>query len=614
MSRNQLPASLPITVGDSFYKRIVHDISGADWARLARLEPTFKDLIFEGFSTRIDKLARLVRQPRVETRLCRLLRTDALFFELVMDLWAEAQLLLLSFVEMLDPGFLLEHWIELKDLIGPERFLACLILTDRLEDPNVLEKFDERFWDRDLELGTLDLLLPTAAVWRELAADYPKVVESFEQCLWSAAKVAPPPPPAPAEDRPDRRQLRREQERRARVEARLEQSEGEKRKVEEDLKQVRAEAEALRGRLAQVEQEQQRRLEDELARERARWFQRYRAVDTAEQESYRSAIKGLDDLLNKADRALQLQAAADEQYGLVEEVARRLLRIEFYLQEMERIQAESLVVHVEVNRVRQAMEAEKERILRLPGSERLTSGREPLPTADPWRRRLRFLEQSPLSLAKLAKLKALLEQMEGLELLPDIQVLTEAVAQKERQIQERIYQQFQPAQPAAARGRPLSLDELVAGGQSRRYDLYVDGYNILLQLDLGQSAKDPRALAELRESLIARMVAKGRLFRKVFLVFDGIDGSRDRQGNVDIIYSDKHHGINADAIIIDALKKRRDQNSLLVTADREIIEATQQRVFGIIAPLHFYSLLFDLAPPEPGSPRPSAAFFNPGKV
>jgi hypothetical protein len=77
-------------------------------------------------------------------------------------------------------------------------------------------------------------------------------------------------------------------------------------------------------------------------------------------------------------------------------------------------------------------------------------------------------------------------------------------------------------------------------------------------------------------------------------VFDGIEDSRDRRANLEIIYTDKTRGNTADSIIIQALKKRNDNKALLVTSDQEIIKATESRVFAMVDPRHFYTFVFDV--------------------
>lgn len=593
MGQDQLFASLPITLPAAFYERLIRDIPAPDWVALIRSEPSIKELIFDGFSTRPDKLARLVRQPQVEVRLRRLLQLDLGFMGLALELWGHSRLMLVAFVEMLDMAFIIDNWTSLKDLVGPERFIACLALLGLLEDQDIVGRLNEQFWVRDLNAETLEILLPAAEVWDELRTEDPRAAELLGQDLW-------PPKPAgdglaiPDGSKDQTQQLQREQDRRKKVEAKLERAESNRRDLREELKKSRTETELLKKRLERLEQDFDARLHTELDQERSRWFNRYRGVEAEDLGRLHDERTRLDELFQKAERALELQAKADQEYGLVGDIGRRLIRLELYLRELERVHMDSLVVHTEVKRVRQALQVEQKRLLRLPAIDRVLAIHPNLIAADEGRRKIRFMESVPENLETLSKIKQALEQLAGLDLVPDLESIASDLDHKRRQIQETLYHRFHADVPADVSRSAISLDELVQSGESRKYDLYVDGYNIVLRLLGDRPAGDNRSLAGLREAFIEKVLAKRHLFRKIFLVFDGVEGSRERHGNVAIIYSDKRYDINADAVIMEALRKRRDKMSLLVTADREIITATEKRLFGIIEPLHYYSLLFDL--------------------
>jgi hypothetical protein len=105
------------------------------------------------------------------------------------------------------------------------------------------------------------------------------------------------------------------------------------------------------------------------------------------------------------------------------------------------------------------------------------------------------------------------------------------------------------------------------------------------------------SLTAVREQFIDAVARKSHLFRKIYLVFDGVEASSDHRGNLEVIYSDKTRGQTADAVIIDALKKRRDRQTLLVTADRGILDATDGHVYAIVDPYYFYAFIFGVELP-----------------
>ena len=128
--------------------------------------------------------------------------------------------------------------------------------------------------------------------------------------------------------------------------------------------------------------------------------------------------------------------------------------------------------------------------------------------------------------------------------------------------------------------------------------MYVDGYNVLLKLQGKGRVSSPLGLTAPREQFTAAVVRKSRHFRKVYLVFDGREDSRDRQGNTEIIYTDKSRGNTADAHIIQAVQKGKDRQVLLVTEDQEIIQAMEDRLYAVVGPYHFYMFVYDLPFPE----------------
>ena len=75
----------------------------------------------------------------------------------------------------------------------------------------------------------------------------------------------------------------------------------------------------------------------------------------------------LESLLQRTRRALELQRRADEEYGLISDIRAKMLEIDLSLNRIEAVYAGSLVVHKEVEKVKDALLAEKNRLLKLPG-------------------------------------------------------------------------------------------------------------------------------------------------------------------------------------------------------------------------------------------------------
>jgi len=215
------------------------------------------------------------------------------------------------------------------------------------------------------------------------------------------------------------------------------------------------------------------------------------------------------------------------------------------------------------------------------------------------RRQIRLLDVVPENLQRLSEFEKLLARFIDLGFIDDAQSLIEDVEHKKRQIMESLYAQHQTFQEQTSQGRHFeNIDDFVESGESRKYDLYLDGYNILLKLQVKNRSPSPLSLTALREPFIVAVVRKSRHFRKVYLVFDGQEDSRDRQGNTEIIYTDKSRGNTADAYIIQALGKRKDRQVLLVTGDQEIIQTIGDHLYALVDPYHFYLFVYDLPFPD----------------
>jgi hypothetical protein len=299
-----------------------------------------------------------------------------------------------------------------------------------------------------------------------------------------------------------------------------------------------------------------------------------------------------------ADKAFALQSRADEEYGSVAEISQKLLRVELYLWEIERIYRDSLVVHPEIARVKEALLKTREKILAIPGIEKVFD-REPDPALpDRLRQQLHLLDPLPHNLHRVLQLEEVLNRLAATGWIDETNRLISDVAHKKRQIMETVYARFNKNfERREMQPFHRNLDDLVRSGAARRYWLFVDGYNILLQVRSGGSEDHPASLAAMRQQFIAALARKSQLFKRVLLVFDGIEESHDKLANMEILYTDKTRGQTADAAIVALVRKRKEKEALLVTADREIIAATESQLYGVIDPYHFYAFVFDLEPP-----------------
>ena len=597
LAKNGFPGELPFRLPNSFFDRIIRDIPASGWVSLIHEEPILKESLLKGFSSSITKLAHLVRQPQVEVRLRRMLQNDPDLLKIVLGIWALEQSDVIDFIEMLDGSFLLDNFEALRDLLGPARFLACLYVLDYWNDTEFSSLLEEGFWDRSVERDTLEVLNPA---WTVLE----KLIEEFQDLPWLHEALAGPEgddtiqPKMSQEASPQT--LHREQERRKKVEIKLKKLQAEKERIKGDLTRYREENEDLRSRVATWEKEFESRLEKELAHQRRQWFQRYHASGVMKDATLEKAYKRFDGLLKRVDQAFELQRQADEQYGLISAVSQQLLHVELYLKEVERIYRDSLVVHSEVAQVKDALLHERKRLLNLPEIQKVFGQEPDLRPGAGLKQKLRFLEPVPENLSRIVNLEELANSLESLNLLEEAETVRREIQQKKSQVCEVLYHRFQPDKKKDA--EPISyqnLDDFVESGESKKYDIYVDGYNVLLKVQGGKNGISDASLRALREEFTAGVLRKRHFFHKIFLVFDGVKESREAQGNVEIIFSDRTRGISADTIIIRALGSRKDSKSVLVTADQEIIHQTERRVHASVDPFHFYMFVFDLSFPVP---------------
>jgi hypothetical protein len=575
-----------------FLNEIIRDIPATALIDLLKKNPTLRDTVLEGYSARANKLPQLLQQPALMTRFRRSVQSDPQLLETVLELWGQEKLSIVAFLELLDRSFLLDNWAQLKDLVGPARFLAALYLLGGFNDPEIPPRIDDAFWQRDASHETVEPLFPLFTIWGEFVQHYPEAQAWLESLGYTKPSCqAQTLPPAVNEARTPAEESHREETLRRKLNKKLAESQEEKNHLQEQASRYRKENEDLRKQIAEWESAFEHRVNEALAEQRREWYERYQKVDDAPFEEAEERIAGL---LRRAGHAFGLQRQADEKYGLIASVRQDLMQIELYLKEIERIFAESLVVHAEVAKVKEALLQERRRLLRLPGIERVLSKEPSSFSVEDLRRQIRLLKVAPENLPKIAPLQSVVNRLAALGFIEDPMPFLEEIQHKRRQIMEALYSQFQHPQKITPTGRHFkNLEDFVHSGESRKYDVYIDGYNILLKIHGENRALSDSSLAAIREEFIGAVRDAGKYFRKIFLVFDGIEYSRDRRGNVDIIYTDKQHGTTADAFIIRELRRRGDKLSLLVTADQEIIEETEDRVYALVDPYHFYAFVYN---------------------
>ncbi|MEN6485228.1 MAG: NYN domain-containing protein [Syntrophobacteraceae bacterium] len=584
-----LPSLPPV-----FFEQIVKDIPTDAWMSAFHDIPTLRDAVWEGLSTKPDKWPRLFPQPGPRSRLLRALRAGGSALEEILNVWGLENLPVVAFLEMLDREFLLDNLGSIKDLVGPERFVAGLYLLGRLEDPGFSGKIDEEFWHCAVSEETVEPLVPFGHILKNLLERFPGARPWLGR-IGAVPAEAAAPGPMPDDVREPAGRLHREEERRKKVELKLEKTRVEHERLQGEITRVRGENEELRKNLSEWENNFNRRVEEALDLRREEWHARFRVEEVRPLED---AARRLDSVLKRAERAFELQRQADDQYGVVPAVRRQLLQVVLHLKEIERIYADSLMVHPEVSRVKDALVKERKRLLQLPGIEKVLRAEPSLAVAADLREHVHLLDAAPENLPRIVQLQSIVTRLADMELIEDAQPLQDDLRRKNRQIMEALYDSFHPPQEALPANRsPRNLDEFVRSGEGKKYDVYVDGYNILLKLQHAGGGTRPPSLAAHREAFIEAACAKASLFRKVFMVFDGVEDSRDLRRNVEIVYTDKSRGNTADTAIIQMIRRRKDSLALLVTRDLEIIRATENRVFALIDPYHFYTFVFDVYPP-----------------
>jgi predicted RNA-binding protein with PIN domain len=586
---NEPPWRLP----SHFFEWLIKDIPAETWIRFIGSHPSLKEAVFEGFGVPARKIGRILRQPQIVARLQRIIRSDPAIFDEILQIWGQEHLDTMAFMEILDQNFLLENGRSLKNFIGPEQFFAGLYLLGYLKEMDFQGLINEGFWEHQIETEILEPLAPFWHLWNRFAQQYPQAKNWLEKGPALAKEKLEAPQEEPRHV--IREQLHRLEERCSKLQTKLNKAEDEKSQLQQENMRHRKEIEALKTRLTEIEKTSERQREEALTRIRALWFERYQSIDRG---SIPEAERTLDSLLRRTERAFDLQRQADEEYGSIAAVRQKMIHLELYLKEIERIYADSLVVHSEVARSKEALLLAKENLAKLPGIRKILKQEPALLTESDLRQRIRLLDATPENLPKISRLYSLLNHLVDLGFSDRTQSIFDDIEHKKRQIMESMHAKYETAQgPISQHHCFENLDDFVDSRASRKYDVYVDGYNILLQLEAKNRTAPSLSLTALREQFIDAVIRKSHHFHRVYLVFDGQKDSRERQGNTEIIFTDKNRGDTADAHIILAVQKRKDRQVLLATDDQEIIKAVEDRLYAVISSYHFYLFIYDMSFP-----------------
>jgi hypothetical protein len=571
-----------------FFEAMIKDIPAAIWVRILIANPIVKKDVLEGFSHQPGKFTKALSQSLVINRLRRRLPLDTNILKEALAGWEEDHPEILAYLTMLDGDFIAAHWRQLRDLLGPARFFLGLYLLGLFKRPGIPAILDDKtFWTQEPDEAVFEILIPSLSAWGAFIEKHPELSKKFLQSDKGADFAF----------ELDSEQTERKgkgkfdpelQERFKKIEKRLEKVLVDLNQAGDQVAHLKIENEELRRKLKESETNFERNLTQSIAARRKEWFERYQYLD---RESAARETSRLESLLQRTKRALELQKRADEEYGLVSDIRAQMLEIDLSLARIASVYADSLVVHKEVEKVKDALLTEKERLLKLPGIQKLAgniqeSGRDIVT-------QVHLLDPVPANLPKISRFQKVIAAISELGLAGDPELLREAVRHKRKQILERLYAQYEPDKSARKVDSHFrNLEDFVASGHGKRYDLYVDGYNVILRILAGEGDLLRNNFTQLREQFIEAATAKSRYFGRVFLVFDGIEDSRDVHGNVEIIYTDKERK-TADSAIIELISAKKDKKILLVTADEEIISSVQNRIFALIDPIDFYMFVFE---------------------
>ncbi|MDR3568285.1 MAG: NYN domain-containing protein [Syntrophobacteraceae bacterium] len=569
-----------------FFELIIRDIPPAAWDQILDSHPNEKKNILEGYSSRKARVSQILHWAPVRERLCRELQKNALFFERVLARWRVEKDINVSYLAMFCPDFISKNLWKLRDLFGPVRLCAGLCSLGLLDMEGVLEAIEvDAFWSRAPEAALFDILVPTLSIWGEFIEHYPDISEKFLDSKAGGGFLFDLESDSPAEEQNGAPAAGGAFKK---VEKKLKKVQAELVRATEQLGGLRTENEDLRKKMKECEADFENRLSSSIRLKRKEWFARYQSID---REGALKEAERIESLLQRTRRALELQKKADEEYGVLSDIRAKLLEIDLSLERIEAVYAGSLVVHKEVEKVKDALLSEKTRLLKLPGVERII-GADPRGAGEIVSR-INLLDPVPASLPKIKEMVKLSGALSEIGLANDPARVEEAVRHKRRQILERLYFQFEPKRKASARNTgPRYLDDFITSGQSRRYDLYIDGYNVLLRAHGEDGHFTRQEFTKFRNRFIEAVSAKSANFSRVWLVFDGVEESSSVAANLQIIYTDK--AVNsADEVLIEKIEARKDSKVLLVTGDEGIISAVEEKIFALIDVADFYMFLFD---------------------
>ncbi len=590
MKEKPAPLEILSKVPVRVFERLVKDLPAESLAEILKENPSIRKDVLGGFSLRPKNIAQTLSSPVTIARLQRRLHGDMQFFNLVLDVWCEESTAM-SYLSMLDGDFVLARWKQLRDLLGPERFFLGLFALEAFEDERyagLLEK--ENFWTPAPDRTMYELFLLPLSVWSRFAAENPELAEKLDQDMgremrgllgidWPRYRGEQPAQASPPVPEPTKK-----------FEKKLQKKLDDLANANEQLSAFKTENEGLRKKLKELEADFNQKLRDSAAELKGEMFVRYRGIEPVK---LAADATRLTSLVERTKRALELQARSDEEYGLISEIRARLLEVDLSLDKIESVFANSLVVHKEVEKVKQALLDEKKHILSLPGIGRVVGKAHSGPEGE-LAGRINLIDPVPATLPNLDKLRSAVEVLSRAGLFGEASEIEEAIRHKRKQVLDGIYSRFVPRGDALKRGRPLprTLDEFVKSGESRRYDIFVDGYNVLLRAHGENEELVRQRFTELREGFVAKVIERAARFSRLYLVFDGIENSREVRGNTEIIFTDNRQR-SADAVIIEKISARKDKKILLVTADEDIIAKTRDRVFALIDPIDFYMFVFE---------------------
>ena len=563
-----------------FYELVIRDISAPAWGRIFEANPDEKKKVLEGYSIRSAKSSQIFHRPPVSERLCRQLQTNGAFLQKVLAVWRGERPAEISYLAMLSADFISKNLWKLRDLFGPARLCAGLFSLGLQGLDRLIETMEaDDFWSRAPEPALFDILVPTLSIWGEFIESHPEISERFLESTAGGGFLF------------DLEDCSKEGEQEEgpfkKVEKKLRKVQSELGRATEQLGVLRSENEALRKRMKECETEFEKRLGTALSVKRKEWFERYQSLDR--QGAAREAER-LESLLQRTRRALELQKRADEEYGVLADIRAKLLEIDLALNRIESVYAGSLVVHREVEKVKEALLDEKARLLKLPGIGKIIGSSDA--GAGEIVSRINLLEPVPANLPRLIELRKMAGALSEIGLTGDPARIEDAVKHKRRQILERLYFQFEPSKNAGRQKGARYLDDFIKSEESRRYELFIDGYNVLLRSH-AEGGHFPRGeLTKFRNRFIEAVSTKSKHFAKVWLVFDGVEESRTVAANMQIIYTDKAIS-SADEVLIEKISARKHRKSLLVTADEGIISAVGDHVFALIDVADFYMFLFE---------------------